>query len=354
MRSIARTGLLALPFAMLMFAAAAVADPGDDHGHDDIPVSPPSQPNFGSGIDGMKLLDVADKDGTINSDIAFYGKRAYVGNYDGFRIFDIRKPTQMDLLSDTRCRANQGDLSVFKAKDGRMIMLQSIDRPVTAPDCSGVDTATIDEDQLGVTATRSRLLRGPAHVRRHQRAQPEVPADVPQPLRVAHPHAGANQEPRVRVHPVLSARRPHHPAGRSPAVRPAGPDLRAPHSKISIVSIPLADPEGGTVRTKALSSDTESYDPDGPYQPTGGPTGGPIGTAPAFQSCHDHQAFMPRKIMVAACAGDAQYWDISNPGNPTSGNGEAHTHISREVRVDDPTTPGTSASSRSSSWPTGP
>ena len=101
MRSIARTGLLALPFAMLMFAAAAVADPGDDHGHDDIPVPPPSQPNFGSGIEGMKLLDVADKDGTINSDIAFYGKRAYVGNYDGFRIFDISKPKQMELLSDT-------------------------------------------------------------------------------------------------------------------------------------------------------------------------------------------------------------------------------------------------------------
>ena len=41
---------------------------------------------------------------------------------------------------------------------------------------------------------------------------------------------------------------------------------------------------------------------------------------------------MPRKIVVAACAGDAQYWDISNPGNPTSGDGEPHTHIQREVR----------------------
>jgi hypothetical protein len=43
--------------------------------------------------------------------------------------------------------------------------------------------------------------------------------------------------------------------------------------------------------------------------------------------------------MVASCAGDLQYWDISDRGNPTSADGEAHTHIQREVREDDPATP---------------
>ncbi len=40
---------------------------------------------------------------------------------------------------------------------------------------------------------------------------------------------------------------------------------------------------------------------------------------------------MPRRIVVAACAGDAQYWSIAkSPGDPTSADGESHTHIKRE------------------------
>src|SRR5919106_3555436 len=109
--------------AVLGLAAVATADPGEGHG-DGIPVPTPGQPNFGAGIEGMKLLDVAEKDGTINSDIAFMGNKAYVGNYDSFRIFNIKKPASLKLLSDTRCRANQSDVSVFKAEDGRKILLQ--------------------------------------------------------------------------------------------------------------------------------------------------------------------------------------------------------------------------------------
>ena len=43
--------------------------------------------------------------------------------------------------------------------------------------------------------------------------------------------------------------------------------------------------------------------------------------------------------MVAACAGDAQYWSIKDRGNPSSADGEKHTHIQREVAEDDPATP---------------
>ena len=114
----------------------------------------------------------------------------------------------------------------------------------------------------------------------------------------------------------------------------------APHQKISVVSMPLANPQAGTVKTKALSSDSEPYDPDGPT--TRHEHDGVVewhGTAPAFISCHDHQAFLRRNIVVASCAGDLQYWDVTDRGDPSSANGEAHTHIQREVREDDPSTP---------------
>ena len=340
MRSTARLVMLAAALVALgALPAVAVADPGEGHG-DDITVPPPSLPNAGSGIENMKLLDVADKDGTINSDIAFFGNRAYVGNYDGFRIFDIREPKNMRLLSDTRCRANQGDLSVFKARDGRMILLQSIDRPVTAPDCSGVDTATVTEDENGATATRARF--GFEGLRMFDVTNAKNPKFLKMYRTECGSHTNTLVPDRGEVHVYV----PSYPLGShiTPQVDraqsdPLGLTCDAPHSKISVVSIPLADPEAGVVNKHALSADTEFYDPDGPFDPDGGPGGTPVGTQPAFQSCHDNQAFLPRNIVIGACAGDAQYWDISDRGNPTMGNGESHTHIQREVPTDDPATP---------------
>jgi hypothetical protein len=342
MRSIVRVLLLCVSaLGLLAFPVTAAADPGEGHG-DDIQVPPPSLPNFGPGMENMQLLDAADKDGSINSDIAFYGRRAYVGNYDGFRIFNIREPHHMRLLSDTRCRANQGDLSVFKARDGRLIMLQSIDRPVTAPDCTAVDTPTTTEDELGTTQTRARF--GFEGLRMFDVSDPRNPRF----LRFYRTECGSHTHTLVpdpangQVHayvasyPLLSNITPQIDV---PQSEPLGLTCDAPHSKISVVSIPLADPEAGVVHKRALSSDTEFYDNDGPFHP--GEPGGepPHGTGPAFQACHDFQAFMPRNIIVSSCAGDLQYWDISDPGDPTSADGEPQTLIQREVAEDDPTTP---------------
>ena len=342
MRSTARW--VSLVLALVAFGAlpaVAVADPGEGDSHaDDIPVPPPALPNAGSGIENMKLLDVADRDGTINSDIAFHGNKAYVGSYDGFRIFNIKEPKSMKLLSDTRCRANQGDLSVFKARNGRMYLLQSIDRPVTAPDCSGVDTATTTEDELGHVATRARF--GFEGLRLFDVTDSKNPRFVKMYRTECGSHTHTLVPDRGEVHAyVASYPLATHitPQIDRPTSDPLGLTCDPPHSKISVVSIPLSDPEAGVVNTHALSADTEPYDPDGPFDPDGGTGGTPIGTQAAFQSCHDHQAFLPRDIMVASCAGDAQYWDISDRGNPTMSDGEPHTHIQREVREDNPMTP---------------
>ena len=51
-----------------------------------------------------------------SSDIAFWGDLAYVGDYGGFRIFDVSKP-EPKLVSDKRCYGPQGDPSVWD-RDG--------------------------------------------------------------------------------------------------------------------------------------------------------------------------------------------------------------------------------------------
>ncbi len=337
-RLLASVGVLA---CLAFGAAPAMADPGEEHA-DDIAVPAPSLPVAPPGIEGMALLDVADQEGTTNSDLAFYGDFAYAGNYDGFRIIDISRPGNLRVLSDTKCRANQGDVSVFRARNGRLILLQSVDRPVTAPDCSGVDTATIVEQEgpAGSQRNQTRARFGYEGLRMFDVTDPTQPRF----MRFVRTECGSHTHTLVpsRNGSAMFVYVASYPLGGqiTPEVDAAAAGrLRcdAPHSKISIVRIPMGDPEAASVRTAALSSDTEPYDPDGPFHAAHDDHAA-TGQAPAFQSCHDHQAFLPRNIMVASCAGDLQYWDISQRGNPTSANGEAHTHIKREVRTDDPAT----------------
>jgi hypothetical protein len=81
--------------------------------------------------------------GTTNSDLAFWkggavrGRHqelAAAGNYDGFRIFDIKDPDNPILVSDFRCRGPQNDVSFYQAQD-RLLLIQSIDRPQTSARC---------------------------------------------------------------------------------------------------------------------------------------------------------------------------------------------------------------------------
>jgi len=311
----------------------ALADPGEGHGHDEIPVPTPTLPNAGPGIQNMELLDVVEEDGTTNSDLAFYGNTAYVGTYDGFKVVDIRNPSRMRTLSEVRCRSVQGDLTVFQARNGRRYLLQSIDRAVTAPDCSARDTETVKEPAAGVPGgevTRARF--GYEGLRLFDVTN----ARSPQYVRFFRTACGSHTHTLVpdRANGMAHAYVASYPLGSqiTPQVDREESDrlgltCEAPFRAISIVSLPLADPEAGQVRLKALSEDTEPYDADGDEREEGGEL---IGGGPPFQACHDLQAFLPRNIMVGSCAGDLQYWDISDRGNPTSADGEAHTHIQRE------------------------
>jgi hypothetical protein len=86
------------------------------------------------GIRGLTHVGNADKDGPVNSDLAFWGNLAYAGNYDGFRILDVSSP-QPVVVTDFRCRGPQNDVSVHEM-GGKRFLFQSIDSGQTAEDCS--------------------------------------------------------------------------------------------------------------------------------------------------------------------------------------------------------------------------
>ncbi len=133
---------------ILGLPSAASADPedhGDSHGgfnHDGQP--PESPPFIGPQSQGMPLVGNSDKDGTTNSDLAFWGNLVFSGNYDGFRILDVSDPKNTVVLSDFACRGPQNDVSVAKAGD-RLLLFMSIDSAQTREDCSSADNPIISE-----------------------------------------------------------------------------------------------------------------------------------------------------------------------------------------------------------------
>ena len=52
--------------------------------------------------------------GVTNSDLAFSGKYAFQGNYNGYQVWDISNPRTPALVSAYLCPASQSDVSVYK------------------------------------------------------------------------------------------------------------------------------------------------------------------------------------------------------------------------------------------------
>ena len=124
--------------------AAAAAAPGAALAHDPdemrggTPLTPPSGQKFWFFANFQTAANPFNAANThvTSSDIAFWGDLAYVGDYGGFRIFDISRSTPR-LVSDMRCYGPQGDPSVFD-RDGNGkadTLVLSVDSVLTGPQC---------------------------------------------------------------------------------------------------------------------------------------------------------------------------------------------------------------------------
>ena len=115
--AIAAAGALLLGASLMTATAASAADdPREDlpPGYLD-PVSAAT-----SNIELLKSLPrVAPFDaapgnfGFVNSDLAFSGDNAIVGNFNGFQVYDVSDPAAPTLSSSFVCPGGQGDVSVY-------------------------------------------------------------------------------------------------------------------------------------------------------------------------------------------------------------------------------------------------
>ncbi|WP_392543704.1 LVIVD repeat-containing protein [Oryzobacter telluris] len=217
--------------------------------------------------------------GSTGSDIAFQGKYAFAGNYNGFVIYDITDPKAPTSVSQVSCPGSQNDITV----SGNLLYL-STDSSRSDDSCqSTTGPLQSKESWEGIKIFDVTDKANPRYVKSVETA------------------CGSHTNSLV-------------PAGDTDYIYVSsyGPradyaDCKPPHDLISIVEVPKANPTAASVVA------TPNLFPDGGNPGGTGPTG--VGYS-ATAGCHDITAYPSRKIAAGACMGDGIIMDISDPKAP--------------------------------------
>ena len=173
-----------------------------------------------------------------SSDIAFWGDLAYVGDYGGFRIFDISRPTPK-LVSDMRCYGPQGDPSVFD-RDGD----GNADTLVLSVDSVAGRPAVRRRRRSSKSAATGRYPDGAWEgMRIFDIVEPAGAAadrDRLPGLRLAHEHAAARAARSKSMYVLNSS----YPLGEGPTCGPLGAQQgrKVNHGVVQVVEVPFGDP----------------------------------------------------------------------------------------------------------------
>lgn len=242
-----------------------------------------------------------------SSDIAFWGNLAYVGDYGGFRVFDISRPTPK-LVSDVRCYGPQGDPSVFDRNgDGSAdTLVLSVDSPLTGPQCGAAPASK--------SATTGKYPDGTWEgIRIFDVTNPYEPAQVATVYQDCGSHTNtllpAPSKPgrhgKANSMYVLNS---SYPLGEGPTCGPLGAAAgrKVNHGVVQVVEIPFDD----VTKAKELTELPVVYpgDADGTYKPVS--DHGIAAPLDDFLGCHDLSTFPALGIVGAACGEQAQVWKI--------------------------------------------
>ena len=230
------------------------------------------------------------------SDMAFDGKLAYVGNYAGFRVFDIKAPGNPKLVADVACNGSQGDVSVYGG-----LLFRSVDTPQSSASCASTNS----------NATTPGTFEGLQVFDISDPSSPTVVDFIPTDCG-SHTNTLVPDPANDRVFVYVSSY-PLSPSGIGPSSNCFDLESGGGHGFVSIVEVPLSDPTNWSVSKYFLDPATELsvYDLDAAL-------GTPPGTlgVHSFRACHDIAVNTAIGLAAAACLSEAQLWDISDPANP--------------------------------------
>jgi LVIVD repeat len=300
---------------MAPVAAAQLPDPGDPRVN-----LAPGLDNPGVASKGMSLLAHLNKGplftppsgnpgdfGFVNSDLAFQGNHAFVGNFNGFQIYDISNPSAPVLRTEVVCPGGQGDVSVY-----RNLLFMSVEESRGRVDCG-------TNPQVGTRFQGVRIFDI------SNLAAPTQVATV-QTCRGSHTHTlVTDRQDRRNVYVYVQGTAGVRPAAtlegcEGPATGPPTGTGNPSRWRIEVIKVPLAAPQNAAVVNEVrLFSDPNTgainglqNDPPTPQHPSGinwQPT-------PTTDSCHDITVYPELRIAAGACEGNGLLIDIKDPANP--------------------------------------
>src|SRR6476659_4531983 len=136
---------------------APAGNPAPPERDPNTPPGPPRDPDAPPPFDPV----ASNRLSFTNSDLAFQGTHAFVGNYHGFNTYDIERPGRPKLLASIVCPGGQGDVSVH----GNLLFM-SVEQIRGRLDCGteGVQTPISTERFRGVRIFDITNLNNPRQV----------------------------------------------------------------------------------------------------------------------------------------------------------------------------------------------
>ena len=284
---------------------------------------------------GLQHLSNSPKPAAVagtNSDIAFQGNYAFVGNYDGINIYNIANPASPQLVTSLFCPGSQNDVSVY----GKYLFT-SVESTGSRIDCQ----RQIDLTPGSTTVPPADRARGIRIFDISDITKP-VQKKIVQTCRGSHTHTlvrpkGDANNVYIYVSGTSSVRASTELAGCDTGSDPkvGNPSLW----RIDVIKVPLADPTAAAVvDSPRLFKNEQTGDinglQNGPQTPkhpctttspnalgggcstAGTPTQSNWGPTPNTNQCHDITVYEEINLAAGACAGNGLLIDISDPANP--------------------------------------
>ncbi|MCZ2262703.1 LVIVD repeat-containing protein [Isoptericola sp. QY 916] len=212
------------------------------------------------------------------SDIAFQGKYAYAGNYDGFTVYDLRDPEQPVQALQVYCPGSQNDISVY----GDVLVL-STDSSRSDDSCASTTRPATEKDAWeGIKVWDISDPLEPEYVKSVETACG------------SHTHSLAPSKNGKDLYVYVSSYSPSS----------TYPDCQPPHDIISVVKIPMKNPAAARLVA------TPNLFPKGGYE------GDPDRRASATSGCHDITTYAKYDLAAGACMGDGILMDIKDRARP--------------------------------------
>lgn len=243
------------------------------------------------------LFHSPNSTGAVNSDLAFWGNRAYAGNYDGIRIFNINNPANPLLIEDFPCFGPQNDPVVWKNK----LLFTAIDRTLAGPECGS--PAVAHDDPTGWEGVRIFDVSDPTN---------------PQLIKGVYTDCGAHTITMWPKNPaellLYVSSYPLRPGPTCGAVNGPAAGRDPLHGVIQVIKVPVNNP--GAAKEIAEPELVYPDDPDNRivWSEHGLPP--PPVLEFAARACHDISVLVEQNLAAAACAEQGQLWRVRPNGIP--------------------------------------